>query len=58
MTIAGGQPICVDGVVVGSGGTVVTTARGERAARQWGLPVEVVELARSGLYAPEQMTAG
>jgi hypothetical protein len=57
-TIAGGRPIALDGVVVGSGGTVVTTARGERAARQWGLPVEVVDLARSGLYAPERMVDG
>jgi hypothetical protein len=56
-TVAGGRPICVDGVVVGSGGTIVTTARGERAVRQSGLPVEVVDLARSGLYAPERMTA-
>jgi cytosine/adenosine deaminase-related metal-dependent hydrolase len=54
-TIAGGQPICLDGVVVGNGGTLVTTARGERAARQWGLPVDVVDLAQSGLYAPERM---
>jgi len=57
-TIAGGQPIVLDGVVVGSGGTVVTTARGERAVRQAGVPVQVVDLARSGLYAPERMTAG
>lgn len=54
-TIAGGRPICVDGVVVGSGGTVVTTARGERAVRRWGLPVEVVDLSHSGLYAPERL---
>jgi hypothetical protein len=58
VTIAGGKPICLDGVVVGSGGTAVTTARGERAARRWGLPVEIVDLARSGLYAPERMVAG
>jgi hypothetical protein len=54
-TIAGGRPICLDGVIVGSGGTVVTTPRGERAVRQAGLPVEVVDLARSGLYAPGMM---
>ena len=57
-TIASGQPIMLDGVVVGSGGTVVTTARGDRAIRQAGLPAEVVDLARSGLYAPERMTTG
>lgn len=56
-TIAGGQPICIDGVVVGSGGTVVTTARGERAVRKWGLPVEVIDLSRSGLYDPALMPA-
>lgn len=57
-TIAGGVPIALDGVAVGSGGTLVTTARGERTVRQSGLPFEVVDLARSGLYAPERMTAG
>jgi hypothetical protein len=54
-TIARGAPICLDGVVVGSGGTVVTTGRGERAVRQFGLPFEVVDLAKSGLYAPARM---
>jgi len=57
-TIAGGAPIALDGVVVGSGGTLITTARGERTVRQSGLAYEVVDLARSGLYAPERMTAG
>lgn len=56
-TIAAGRPICLDGVIVGSGGTVVTTPRGERAVRQAGLPVEVVDLARSGLYDPQRMAA-
>ena len=55
-TIAGGAPIALDGVVVGSGGTPITTARGERTVRQCGLAYEVVDLARSGLYAPERMT--
>ena len=53
VTIAGGRPICIDGLIVGSGGTVVTTARGEAAVRTRGLPVQVVDLQRSGLYAPE-----
>jgi len=57
-TVAMGQPICLDGVIVGSGGTVVTTARGEKSVRQWGLPIEVVDLSRSGLYAPERMRLG
>jgi predicted amidohydrolase len=54
-TLARGAPICLDGVVVGSGGTIVTTARGERAVRHAGLPAEVVDLAKSGLYAPARM---
>jgi hypothetical protein len=57
-TIAGGAPIALDGVVVGSGGTVVTTARGERAVRQAGVAVQVVDLARAGLYPPERMATG
>jgi imidazolonepropionase-like amidohydrolase len=52
-TVAGGRPICIDGVVLGSGGTIVTTARGERAVRATGLPVQVVDLKQSGLYAPD-----
>jgi hypothetical protein len=52
-TIAGGLPIMLHGVVVGSGGTLVTTARGERSARRTGLPVRVVDLERSALYRPE-----
>ena len=52
-TFAGGRPICIDGVVVGAGGTVVTTERGERAVRSFGLPTLVIEPERMGLYAPE-----
>ena len=51
-TFAGGRPIMLEGVVVGSGGTVATTARRERAIRAAGLPVEVVDLRRSALYRP------
>ncbi|MDP8924624.1 MAG: amidohydrolase family protein [Chloroflexota bacterium] len=53
VTLAAGRPICIDGVVVGSGGTVVTTGRGERVVRAAGLPALVVEPERMGLYAPE-----
>ncbi len=53
MTFAAGRPICVDGVVVGTGGTVITTERGERAVRAFGLPTLVVDPERTGLYAPE-----
>ncbi|MCC6179545.1 MAG: amidohydrolase family protein [Chloroflexi bacterium] len=52
-TLAAGRPICVDGIIVGSGGTVVTTARGERAVRRAGLAAHVIDLRRAGLYRPE-----
>jgi predicted amidohydrolase len=55
-TFAAGEPVMLDGVVVGSGGMVLTTARGERAVRAAGLEAEVVDLARSGLYRPQAMT--
>ena len=51
VTIANGPPICIDGAGRGLGGTVVTTARGEAAVRARGLPVQVVDLKRSGFYA-------
>jgi cytosine/adenosine deaminase-related metal-dependent hydrolase len=57
-TIAHGAPICLDDVVVGTGGTLVTTSRGERAIRQAGLPFQVVDLRQSGLYAPARMVTG
>jgi imidazolonepropionase-like amidohydrolase len=56
-TLAAGQPIVLDGVVVGSGGRLITTARGERAARASGLPVSVVDLNQSALYGPEVLQA-
>ena len=52
-TFAGGRPIMLDGVVVGSGGTVVTTEAGRQAASAAGRPVELVNLATSALYRPE-----
>lgn len=54
-TFAAGRPIVVDGIVVGSGGTIVTTARGERAVRATGVAVEVVDLARSAFYEPTRL---
>jgi hypothetical protein len=56
VTIANGAPVCIDGLIVGSGGTVVTTARGEAAVRKRGLPVQVVDLKRSGFYAPDMLS--
>ena len=54
-TFAGGRPIALDGVVVGSGGTVVTTEAGRTMASAAGLPIEVIDLARSALYRPEAL---
>ena len=50
-TFVAGRPVLVDGQVVQTGGTVLTTAVGERAARETGLPVEVIDLNESKLYA-------
>jgi hypothetical protein len=51
-TFAAGQPIAIDGVVVGHGGTVITTAAGERAIRGAGLPAKLVDLRQSAFYEP------
>ena len=50
-TYVAGRPVLVDGQVAQTGGTVLTTAEGERAARRTGLPVEVIDLTNSKLYA-------
>ena len=50
MTIVAGQPIMVDGKVVGSGGTLLVTPEGRKAARDSGLPFQVVDLEESKLY--------
>jgi amidohydrolase family protein len=54
-TFAGGQPVALDGVVVGRGGTVITTAAGERAVRSAGLASRVVDLRRAGFYDPAML---
>ena len=50
-TYVAGRPVLVNGQVAQTGGTILTTAEGERAARGSGLPVEVVDLTSSKLYA-------
>jgi hypothetical protein len=52
----GGRPICVDGVVIGSGGTLLTTARGERAARAVRVDCAVIDLEASAFYQPDALT--
>jgi hypothetical protein len=49
-TIIAGRPVLVDGEVVASGGTLLVTREGERAARKMGVGYEVVDLAKSKLY--------
>ncbi len=51
MSLVSGQVIMQDGRAVGSGGTWIVTAAGERAAGESGLPYEVLDLTGSQLYA-------
>ena len=50
MTIVAGQPIMLNGEVVGSGGTLLVTPEGQQAAKESGLPFHVVDLKDSKLY--------
>ena len=50
MSLALGKVIMIDGVVMGRGGTVVTTERGEKRVKVSGLPYQVIDLEESGLY--------
>ena len=51
MSFVAGKPIMIDGHVVGSGGTLLVTSAGRRAADASGLPYQVVDMAGSKLYA-------
>ena len=50
LTVAGGKVVMANGVVVGSGGTVITTERGIKALRKKGVPAEVADLKNSLFY--------
>lgn len=50
MTVAAGQLIMLDGVVIGQGGTVITTAEGTRAVEKTGVSSCPADLERSRLY--------
>lgn len=50
MSFVAGFPIMSKGKVLGSGGTLLVTPSGRRAAEQSGLPHEVINLAVSKLY--------
>jgi N-acyl-D-aspartate/D-glutamate deacylase len=51
MAIVAGEQIMIDGKVVGTGGKLLVTESGERAASESGLPFEIVDLTGSKLYA-------
>lgn len=51
MSLVAGKPIMIDGKVVGSGGRLLVSPPGERAARASGLPYRVVDMANTKLYA-------
>ncbi len=41
--IAGGRIIMVQGRVVGTGGTLITTQKGLSRVKEWGLPIQVMD---------------
>ena len=49
--LVAGELVMTNGLVIGTGGTVLTTDRGTTAVEQQGLPYTVVDLTRSMLYA-------
>ena len=51
MSFVAGKPIMIDGHVVGTGGTLLVTQTGRRAAEASGLPYQVVDMAGTKLYA-------
>lgn len=51
MSLVAGKLIMLDGRSIGSGGTLLVTQDGEQAARDSGLPYQVIDLAQSKLYA-------
>ncbi|MDP2859783.1 MAG: amidohydrolase family protein [Bacillota bacterium] len=50
MTVVGGKVVMAHGVVYGSEGTLLTTGRGERRAREAGLKYQIVDPAEMWLY--------
>lgn len=51
MSLVAGKPIMVDGHVVGTGGNLLVTRAGQRAAKASGLPYQIVDMAGTKLYA-------
>jgi hypothetical protein len=51
LTIAGGKVVMINGVVIGTGGTIITTAQGKKNLKGRNVAVEAVDLRGSLLYA-------
>ena len=51
LSLVNGEPIMINGRVVGSGGTWLVKAEGEKTAASSGLPYEIIDLEKSRLYA-------
>jgi cytosine/adenosine deaminase-related metal-dependent hydrolase len=49
--LVNGQLVMTEGLVIGRGGTILTTANGVAAVKEQGLTAQVVDLSRSLLYA-------
>lgn len=50
MAIAKGKVIMIEGVVMGQGGTIVTTKAGARSVENAGLKSDIVDLEESQFY--------
>ncbi len=50
LTVAGGNIVMINGIVIGTGGTIITTARGRKALEAQGIPAKVANLADSLFY--------
>jgi len=50
LTVAGGKVIMANGVVIGSGGTIITTERGIKTLQKQNIPAETVDLEKSLFY--------
>jgi cytosine/adenosine deaminase-related metal-dependent hydrolase len=51
LTVSGGQVIMSNGIVLGRGGTLLTTARGSKTLKAQGVSHRVVDLSNSLFYA-------
>jgi hypothetical protein len=51
MSLVAGQPVMIDGEVVGESGTLLVTEAGVDAARSGGVEHEVVDPSNAAMYA-------